>query len=337
MKCPYCDTEFDMETLQGFDEDIKDEGDNTIDWQGMDGSAASEEETDGLISYVCNSCGGEIVADTNTAATSCPYCGNPAIVPGKVSGMLRPDLVVPFKLDKKAAKEAYLSFIKGKKLLPKTFADQNHIDEIKGMYVPFWLFDAHTKAKIRYKGTRVSMWSDSEYNYVNTSYYSIVRGGDIAFSNVPVDGSSKMPDELMESIEPFDLSEAVDFQTAYLSGYFADKYDVGSEETVERANERIQVSCEQAFANTVDGFQSVTAEGGNINISNGKAKYAFLPVWLLNTTWQGKAYTFAMNAQTGKMVGDLPVDKGAAWRFFFIACVVASAVAFAAQYLFWLL
>lgn len=118
---------------------------------------------------------------------------------------------------------------KGKKLLPKIFKKENHIDEIKGVYVPFWLFDADADADIRYKATRVRTWSDSDYDYTETSYYSIGRSGDIGFDRVPVDGSSKMPDDLMESIEPFKFEDAVDFKTAYLAGYLADKYDVTAE------------------------------------------------------------------------------------------------------------
>ena len=70
---------------------------------------------------------------------------------GQVSGALKPDYVIPFKIDKKAAKEALQRHYKGKKLLPKIFKKENHIDEIKGVYVPFWLFDADADADIRYK------------------------------------------------------------------------------------------------------------------------------------------------------------------------------------------
>lgn len=148
---------------------------------------------------------------------------------GRLAGDLKPDYVIPFKLDKKAAKEGLSRHIKGKRLLPKIFKDQNHIDEIKGVYVPFWLFDTDAEAGIRYKATKVRSWSDSDYIYTETRHYSVIREGSLGFDNVPVDGSSKMEDALMESIEPFNFSEAVDFQTAFLSGYLADRYDISSE------------------------------------------------------------------------------------------------------------
>ncbi len=327
MKCPYCDNEFDMETLKDYDTGLQGQQDD-MKWETAAGEEWQEGEADGLRSYVCKSCGGEIVGDQNTAATSCPYCGNPVVLMGQFSGALKPDFVIPFKLDKKAAKAGLMKHLSGKRLLPKIFKDQNHIDEIKGIYVPFWLFDADTDAQVRYRATKVRMWSDSNYNYTETSHFLVHRDGSVGFENVPVDGSSKMPDDLMESIEPFNFGEAVPFQTAYLAGYLADKYDVDAEQSVTRANERVKKSTEEAFAATVKGYETVTAESSNVILHGGKAKYALYPVWILNTTWNGNKYTFAMNGQTGKFVGDLPVDKAAALRWTVGLSVALSIVAY---------
>ena len=314
MKCPYCDTEFEMETLRSYDDGLQNAQDE-MRWETAAGEQWKDGETDGLHSYICNSCGGEIVGDENTAATSCPFCGNPVVMIGQLSGALKPNVVIPFKLDKKAAKEGLLKHLSGKRLVPKVFKNENHIDEIKGVYVPFWLFDTDADAQVRYRTTRLRVWSDSNYDYTETSHFLVRRGGSIGFEHVPVDGSTKMADDLMESIEPYDFSEAVDFQTAYLAGFFADKSDVTAEQSIERANERVKRSAEEAFASTVQGYDTVTTESSHIQLSNGRAKYALYPVWLLTTTWNGNKYTFAMNGQTGKFVGDLPVDKSAAAKW----------------------
>ena len=336
MKCPYCDTEFDMETLASYDAGLKDEQDS-MEWETSAGGEWQEGEANGLRSYICRSCGGEIVGDANTAATSCPFCGNPVVMMGQFSGALRPDFVIPFKLDKNAAKAGLQKHLTGKRLLPKIFKDQNHIDEIKGVYVPFWLFDTDADARVRYRTTKLRCWSDSEYNYTETSHFLVHRGGSVGFEHVPVDGSSRMADDLMESIEPYDFSDAVDFQTAYLAGYLADKYDVDAEQSIERANERVKKSAEEAFASTVEGYDTVTAESSSVQLHGGKAKYALYPVWILNTTWKGQKYTFAMNGQTGKFVGDLPVDKAAARRWKLILTATFSAAVYAAAWLLWFL
>ncbi len=336
MKCPYCDTEFDMDALESYDKELANEPKDDLQWDTSASSKWEEGETDAFRTYVCKSCGGEIIGDNNTAAAACPYCGNPVVMMGQFRGALKPDYVIPFQLDKKAAKEVLYQHYNGKKLLPKVFKDQNHIDEVKGIYVPFWLFDADADASIRYRATRVRTWADSRYQYTKTSYYAVMRGGNISFLHVPVDGSSKMADELMESIEPFHFSGAVDFKTAYLAGYLADKYDVDAEQSVGRANERVRKSTEENFGRTVQGYASVIPESTSIRLANGKAKYALYPVWILNTVWEGKRYLFAMNGQTGKMVGDLPLDKGAYMRWLFVLWGIASAVIFGMSYLFWL-
>lgn len=336
LKCPYCDTEYEAEALRAYDEALGQQGQDEMEWETPK-RCWQEGEADALHSYVCSSCGGEIVCEKTTAATNCPFCGNPVVMTERLSGMLKPDYVIPFKLDKQAAKAGLARHLQGKRLLPKVFKDQNHIDEIKGVYVPFWLFDADAAADIRYKATRVRTWGDSNYIYTETSFYSVLRGGSIGFDRVPVDGSSKMADDLMESIEPYNFADAVDFQTAYLSGYLADKYDVTAEQSVERANARVKKSTEQAFAATVQGYATVMPESSSVRLANGKAKYALYPVWLLNTTWEGQRYTFAMNGQTGKFVGDLPLDKGAYRKWLFGLTGIFSAAIFALMFLWWLL
>jgi DNA-directed RNA polymerase subunit RPC12/RpoP len=337
MKCPFCDSEFEMETLKQYDAELNAQPQENMNWDTAAGAEWQPGEEEGLRVYTCNTCGGEIVADETTGASECPFCGNPVVMTGQFAGDLKPDLVIPFKVDKKGAIAALKNHYKGKILLPKVFKDQNHIKEVKGLYVPVWLFDTDADAHVRYKASRIRTWSDSNYNYTETSYFSVTRAGGIGFDNVPVDGSTKMDDTMMESIEPFRVEDGVDFQTAYLSGYLADKYDVNAEQSIARANERIKNSTEQAFADTVQGYTSVVPVHTSIQLQNGRARYALYPVWILNTQWNGQKFTFGINGQTGKIAGDLPVDKGLLrkWRLGVGAAVTAAA--FAISYLMWLL
>lgn len=337
MKCPYCDTEFDMETLASYDSELKNDQKDDMKWQAASGGEWQEDEASGLRSYVCKSCGGEIICDENTAAASCPFCGNPVVMTEQFAGTLKPDYVIPFQLDKKAAKEALMKHYEGKRLLPKVFKEENHIDEVKGVYVPFWLFDASADVNMRYKATKVRTWSDSKYNYTETRFYSVTRSGSLGFEKIPVDSSTKMPDDLMDSLEPFDLSKAEKFQTAYLAGYLADKYDVEVKKCAKRANSRIRKSAQKAFDATVKGYATVTKETGSIQLKNRKVKYALFPVWLLSTTWNGQNYLFAMNGQTGKMVGDLPVDKAAYKKWLFGLTGAIGGVLYIFLFLLWLL
>ncbi|MCL2864234.1 MAG: hypothetical protein FWE25_01700 [Lachnospiraceae bacterium] len=330
MKCPYCDAEFDMAAIQSIEREIQqEEAQGEAHWDMEAGGDWAEGEADGMAIYSCHSCGGEIVGDATMAATNCPYCDNPVVLTGNLSGDLRPDYVIPFKLDKQAAKEGLLKHFKGKRLLPKIFKNENHVDEVRGLYVPFWLFDADVKGQIHYRGTKVRRWSDSRFDYTETSHFDILRGGQVAFDKVPVDGSAKMPDELMESIEPYNYEDKVAFQTAYLAGFLADRYDVTADESLPRAKVRVKSSTEQAFGDTVRGYATVVPKSTNLTLNQGTVRYALLPVWILNTTWRNKKYLFAMNGQTGKFVGDLPMDWGAFWRYWAIFMGIFSIVGFA--------
>ena len=313
LKCPYCETEFDVEALKELDDVLREEKPDDLSWDTQPRSEWQEGEAEALRSYSCKSCAGEIIGDASMAATSCPYCGNPVVVSAQFSGALRPDFVIPFKLDKAAAKKGLMSHFKGKLFLPSFFKNQEYLDEIKGIYVPFWLFDADASGSARFRATKIRFWRDATFNYTETSHYSVYREGSASFERIPVDGSAKIPDDLMESIEPYDFAEAVDFQTAYLAGFLADRYDVTAEQSTERANERVRRSMESSLRSSVKGYASSSVESSSVCISNGKAAYALYPVWLLNTTWQGKRYTFAMNGQTGKFVGDLPIDNKKVW------------------------
>ncbi len=336
MKCPFCDSELDVAALKEHD-NILNDNNSEMEWETVPSSEWDSSETDNMRVFVCQSCGGEVIGDETLAATQCPYCDNNVVMVNQFKGDLRPDYVIPFKLTKDDAIAGLKGHVEGKKLVPKIFKDENHIEEIKGIYVPVWLFDADVDANIKYLATRTHMWSDANYNYTETSYFSVTRAGKIGYANVPVDGSSKFADDIMESLEPYDFSEAVDFQTAYLAGYLADRYDVDSEESINRANERIKTSTEEAFRSTVDGYVSVTPESSSINLSNSQCKYALYPVWLLNTKWEDKNYIFAMNGQTGKFVGDLPYDKKKYWLYFaLIAAGCAAAIVLIALLIFFM-
>ena len=118
-----------------------------------------------------------------------------------------------------------------------------------------------------------------------------------------------MPDDYMDGIEPFDYSEMKDFDPAFFAGFIADKYDVDANAAFPRAEKRIKNSTEDAFRQTVTGYDTVSVRNSSINMKNRKSKYSMFPVWLLNTTYGGKKYLYAVNGQTGRVSGTLPVDK----------------------------
>ena len=137
-----------------------------------------------------------------------------------------------------------------------------------------------------------------------------------------------MEDKLMESIEPYNFEEAVEFNAGYLAGYAADRYDVDKDVTFNRATERFRDGTIQAFRSDIHGYDNVRAEDSNIQLSNTKTTYALYPVWILNTKWRDKNYRFAVNGQTGKVAGDLPVSPLKFTMFWFIFFAVITGAVF---------
>ena len=208
------------------------------DWDTSGFSDDWGEEADGMKAYSCPSCGAELLCDASTAATSCPYCGNPTVVPGQFSGELRPDYIIPFKLSKEDAVKALKAHYKGKIFLPKSFTNENHVQEIRGVYVPFWMFDGKADGNAHYEATRSHSYVSGDYEITETEHYEVYRAGSVSFEMVPVDASSKMPDDHMDSIEPYDYEDMNAFSTAYLPGFLADKFDVTAEDSRQRADSR---------------------------------------------------------------------------------------------------
>lgn len=313
LKCDNCGSTFTTDEIDAYfyeqnkdaisleDDKSQEEIVSSLNW--------SEEEAKQMQAYNCPSCGAQLITDITTAATSCPYCGNPTVIPSQFSGSLKPDYIIPFKLVKQDAINQLKAFYKDKLLLPKPFVDENHISEIKGVYVPFWLYDGKATAHVRMHATRVMTHQTHDYIVTTTDHFRIERDGNVTFEKIPADASKNMPDDFMDAIEPYSYDELVPFQMSYLPGYLANKYDVDSEDNEKRIDVRIKNSAIQMISETVLPYTTCIAEKEDVTIYPSYVHYAFFPVWMLSTQYKGKHYLFAMNGQTGKMIGDdLPVD-----------------------------
>lgn len=333
LTCEYCGSSYEIAEIEKLyakkDERAAQNAAAAAGRSAPDGSPWSEAEAAGLRVYNCPSCGAELIFDATTAATSCPYCGNPTIVPGELSGALRPEWVIPFRLTKEQAIAALKKHYQKKPLLPKLFSDRNHLEEIKGVYAPFWLFDGEAEGEAQFDAKKTRHWTSGKYDVTETSFYECDRSGSLRFQRIPVDSSTKMPDEYMDAIEPFDYAEMKPFSTAYLPGYMAEKYDVSADEAELRAKKRAEESLVDAMEGTVEGFSNVSLKSKDVQFRRSGLHYALLPVWLLSTKWNGQNYLFSVNGQTGKPVGDLPIDKKRRLAWFLGVWVGVAAVVLA--------
>ena len=331
--CPQCKTEFDAEAIDSFKEDLENAKGDELNWKTVT-SEFSSEEASSMNVYHCDSCGAEIVGDENVSATTCPFCESPVILKGRLCGALKPDLIIPFKYDKASTKEIMSRYLKSKFFLPKIFRSENKIENVKGIYEPFWIYNADVVGKVFFNAERSRSYVSGDYQITEVSHYRIMIDGKAGFDNIPVDASQSMPDELMESIEPFDYEGMKEFTPVYLAGYLSDKYDVSKDDCAIRANQRFREGTADKFRETINTYTSVRVDSTSLNLENAEARYALFPVWILNSKWKDKKFTFSMNAQTGKIVGNLPCSAGKYATFFALFYVLTAAVIGLLMYLF---
>lgn len=340
VKCEYCDSEYTIEEIEkhyGVSESEETNTQNpevkTDTFENSEGEidtdSLSEEwgdDTKNMKEYSCPSCGASIICEKTTAATSCPYCDNPTVIEKQFSGALKPNYVIPFKFQKKEAIQALKDFYKDKTLLPDEFSDQNHLEEIKGVYVPFWFFNGKASGSALFRTTTESSKRSGNTETITTRHFECHREGDLDFEMIPVDASKKMPNDMMDSLEPFDFGELKEFSTAYLPGFLADKYDDTVEECTPRAEKRCAETFYNDLKNSVKGYHSVSLFSKNISFKSGKVYYGLVPVYLLYTKWNDKRYLFAINGQTKKVVGDLPCSGSKSFFYFLKNFVISTGI-----------
>lgn len=308
--CEYCGTQvvFDPEKLQEAAGVV--EGFRFSDFsKGYEDPAAAP-----LPIYNCMSCGAELIAPPEQFAMTCPYCRNNIVLTDKVTGNLRPNGVIPFRITADQLPELLKNNYKKQKLLPASFFSKAAMSGVSGVYVPFWLFSGKLNGEAGFIGTTTEKTYTSTHAITSTSYYEFTVDLSMAFNDVPVDASSRIEDALMDSLEPFDMKEAMPFATGFLAGFTADRFDTPSDKIEGRAQKRL--------ANTADSLiSSKTKYAGARRISGSlqmdmDAKYYLLPVYLFKLKYAGKEYPFAVNGQTGKVVGKLPDTKALARKYF---------------------
>ena len=326
-KCEYCRSEFNIEQI----EQAQAKSGATI--NETTAAVKAEKNLEGMDVYSCPNCGAQIIADDNVTATSCVYCKSTAILKNKLVGEFNPTKVIAFHKTKEDAIAAFKKIRKGRPFAPKEFNDPKNINEMSGIYIPFWIYDFQCSGSLTADAKRINSHRSGDYIITRTDVYLAMRDGSMAFHKIPVDGSKRFDNDIMNSIEPFDYRELVDFNHGYLSGFLAEKYDVDGDTAMNDAVERVKNSTNDVLKNSINGYSTVTVTSANHNLNLTNKEYILLPVWMLNIKYKDKIYTFAMNGQTGKMVGDIPIDKKKAALCWIGLCALSFLVCFIVYWL----
>jgi len=328
--CDYCGATADLSESSGANapEQPAPAGDTIqgLDFGGLN-AQATDPDAQALPIYNCVSCGAEVIAAAEQFSLTCPYCGNNIVLTNKITGKLRPEGVLPFRIDAKALPDAMNRFYRDKVLLPRNFFSESTMGKVTGVYLPFWVFSGTLSGALSYRAERSSTHRSGDYEVTDTDHYRLERDVSLDFENLPVDASGRVDDALTDSLEPFDLSEAKPFDPRYLAGFTADRFDREKDDMESRAKERMFSSASKVISAEVSReYDTVSRTGGSLE-ADLRARYLLFPLYLFDVAHGGKSYHFAVNGQTGKVVGEIPTDKAVSRRYFLLrAGAVALAV-----------
>lgn len=304
--CEYCGGEFDEATLTAYAQQEEQK-------RAADAAADAEAEESGeTVIYNCPSCGAEIVTDNTTAATYCYFCHNPVVLTGRLANEYRPDRVLPFAIDREQAISKFLAWTKGKKFVPKDFFAKKQIESISGVYYPYWMADYQGQAHFEGEGTTTSTSRFGDHQVTTTKYYQVIRDAEVEYRNLARPALTKADRKLSDGVHPFDMSQARNFSTSFLSGFMAEKRDVEASAVRPEIEQEVRGYVE-ADIRDKSGYNSLTGRT-ETNFHHVQYHYCLLPTWVL--TYKGKdgqTYHYAMNGQNGRLCGVLPIDKGKVW------------------------
>ncbi|MGN8645420.1 TFIIB-type zinc ribbon-containing protein [Gracilibacillus sp. HCP3S3_G5_1] len=265
--------------------------------------------------YHCENCGAVVLTEPDTTATSCSFCGAGVVLADRLSGDLAPTKVIPFTISKEEAMQAFKKWCKNGRLTPKGFMTADRVKGITGIYVPFWIYDLENDVEVEATATKVRTYQRGDYRYTETRYYNVYRDIDLSYLKVPVDASEKLDDALMDKLEPYNYNDFKEFKTPYLAGYLAEKYNYTDKELFGRVKDKIKTFIDSYVSSTITGYSTVQYKQKNIHTKQKNSYYVLLPVWMVYYDFDKQEHTFAMNGQTGKIVGKPPLSysKAAIW------------------------
>lgn len=300
--CPYCGTKV---PIAGSRQQTASEQ-----TEAEESSGEASQADDGSVHFKCSSCGAELITDAHTAATICPFCGSPAILKSRISGKNRPQSLIPFRYDKKAAQEEFRKWTRSGFFTPKGFRSSSTLDHIEGIYVPYWMFSFDAHARMEAKGSLSRSHREGDFLVTETDHFLLMRETQADFSRIPADASEQMPDDVMDSLEPFNYGEIREFNPSYLSGFMAENSNYEPSALQPRAERRADSAIEAQTRSTFAGFENVIVVNSQINDKVTDREYSMFPVWVLTYRYRGKDWKLYLNGQTGRRIGSLPVDPG---------------------------
>ncbi len=331
MKCPYCGTAQAVPKVQGGKGDGPPPGVREIPIeQGMEMAAKGYGTPVTQVS--CNDCGATVNVTPGEQTAKCAFCGSQQVLAREAAGTaIRPESLVPFKVDKPAANKKFEDWLGTLWFRPSDLKRMAKLQEMGGVYIPFWTFDAWCR----------SDWTaEAGYYYYETEYYTDQNGDQASrqvqrtrweycsgwrkdfFDDTLVCASRGLPTELVAKFQTFDTQHLAPYQPEFLAGWRAESYAVELMPAWGTAQQNMSEEQRNRCSHDVPGD---TQRGLTVRneFSHVMFKHVLLPIWIAAYRYNGKPYQFLVNGQTGEVVGKAPWSF---WKIFFFCLFIAAVI-----------
>ncbi|PIE98019.1 MAG: hypothetical protein CR988_05190 [Treponema sp.] len=316
-KCNYCYSTFTEEEITKHFKELS------------DSESEAEEVVAGegeIKQYSCSNCGAQVVAGDTSTTAFCYYCHSPVVITARLKGKFKPDRIIPFKINKEEAVQTFLKWAKGKKFVPRDFTSTMQQEKISGIYLPYWTGDVVADIDYHAIGNSVSVSRSGSTEYTTTKKFQIDRTGKAEINNIQEIAFSKIDRNLLNGITPFEEEEEKEFSAGYMAGFFSEQYDIDEEHINPEIMTRAKQNTLSMIQNSIECGSLEDVED-NTNYELRDMRYTLLPSWILTYLYKGKTYVFAINGQTGKANGELPLSKPKLWfSALRIAAIIATAL-----------
>ena len=264
---------------------------------------------------VCSNCGGQALYDVEQVSGACPFCGSSSVAPAaETDKIMVPNAIIPFSVSKEQTQEMFIKFAKKKKLVNKKVFNCQ-LENVVGIYVPYWTFDTYT-ASYYYAYRDLGM--NAGYDHINGTWYQYI-------DDIPVFATDRLRHPFISKIQKFDFEKAVPYSPQYIAGIPAERYTLGLNEGWERSKDQITKILKKA----VHRFNNhLRVEDIATNYYNVKFRYLLAPVYLATYKFGKKTLPVAINGQTGETYCDVPTNIKKIIVLGTIALIIASAIEF---------
>lgn len=281
-----------------------------------------------VYSFVCNSCGAELLSPDESMISYCSYCGSEAMLEGRLSEEIRPKYILPFQQTKDQCKNTYRKRTEKMFFLPKELKDAEYLERFRGTYIPYWMYQIDFPEPVSYEATKKTRKGGK----ITETTYEVEAEVNGSYEGIPYDASSCFDDTISDMLMPFDKKKLVDFHPGYLAGFYADRADVPAEKYHSDASHRAESNAFDAISLSSMKTDKLDIKRTSRKVESASVKAdikddftALFPIWFL--TWRNKnrvAYAI-VNGQNGRISCDLPVDM----KKYALSTVITAAVLFA--------